>query len=323
MKRNLFEVAWEITDECNFNCIHCYNPKHRQDLESAFVYAVLDEFKALGVRQIKYGGGEPLLRKDFLDILERTIDLGFVTNFSTNGYIVNPEVVSRLKDMGLEKVQVSLDGNEKIHNYVRNNPNAYGKAIDAVKLFVGAGLKVSVATTLLKSNLNCLEDIFDACTASGVNRWRVMKYIPVNRKDLMPSPQEYHASQLKLEELEKKSKGLDVFIMKEFDAVRRPKFRDAHDAICSGGRTMLSVKANGDVSPCSYFPFYIAGNLRYESVEKIWKSGKMLEFSKEFYGHKTCKHFNLCQGGCKAATYYARKDQGCDPYCLINCKNRK
>ena len=75
--RELVEVAWEVTDGCNFNCIHCYNPKKRDDLDKDIVFRTLDELSEMRVRQIKYGGGEPLLRKDFLDILKKTTELGF------------------------------------------------------------------------------------------------------------------------------------------------------------------------------------------------------------------------------------------------------
>lgn len=318
MERKLVEVAWEITDSCNFNCIHCYNPRNRKDLEYTRVLNVLEELKIMGVDKVKYGGGEPLLRKDFLQILARTIQRGFDTTFSTNGYVVNPKVAGAIKDTGLERIQVSLDGNEQTHNFIRNNSEAYSRALNAIELFVAQGFKVSVATTLIKPNLGCLEEIFRDCETRGVNRWRVMKYIPSCRKDLAPTPLEYWQAHKKLLELRDKSDRMEVYVAREFNEICEQK--DRFDAGCFGGRSVASIRANGDVSPCSYFPNFVVGNLKLQSMQELWNSPKMVEFASEIYGDSSCPFFKNCQGGCKAATFHATGEKGCDPFCWVKPK---
>jgi radical SAM protein with 4Fe4S-binding SPASM domain len=315
MERKLVEVAFEITDKCNYNCIHCYNPRKREDLNFDKVVSILLGLKYYGVEKIKYGGGEPLLRKDFLKILGKTIELGFDTTFSTNGYLVNQDTVSQIKDTGLSRIQVSLDGNKEVHNYIRNNLLAYDKAENAIKLLVKNNFKVSVATTLIKPNLESLDSIFMDCFNLGVNRWRVMKYIPIFRKDLTPSVLEYKNSQEKLEKLREKSNGLEVFIAREFDLVCENP--DRFDFLCFGGRSVMSIRSNGEVSPCSYFPDLVVGNLKEKTIEELWNSKEMINFASEYYGNSSCKHYSLCQGGCKAASFYINQDKQCDPYCPI------
>ena len=79
----------------------------------------------------------------------------------------------------------------------------------------------------------------------------------------------------------------------------------------------MSIKANGDVSPCSYFPNLVVGNVKDGDVSELWNSEKMLEFANEFYGDKSCEYYSLCQGGCKAASFYINGKKDCDPYCWV------
>lgn len=316
MERKLVEVAWEITDRCNFNCVHCYNARNRDDLSYSQILNVLEQLKKIGVEKIKYGGGEPLVRKDFLDILAKTISMGFDVTFSTNGYLIEPKTVQKIKDSGLTRIQVSLDGNEGVHNFLRQNSSAYSGAVNAINLFAQNDFKVSVATTLVKPNLNCLEDIFDVCSNLKANRWRVMKYLPVISGDLTPTPREYFEAHKTLMDLSKRNNdSLEVYVAREFDEICEQK--DRFDSECFGGRTVASIRANGDVSPCSYFTGIVVGNLKTQSMRDLWNDSKMLEFSEEVFEEPNCSFFKNCRGGCKAASFYIRGFGGCDPYCWV------
>ncbi len=315
MERGLLEVAWEITDRCNLKCSHCYNPRKRDDLPLSLIVRVLDELQELGVRQIKFGGGEPLIRKDFYKILSATTGRKIITSFSTNGLAVTPEVVSEVKKTGIKKVQVSLDGDRATHTQLRNNPRAYDAAVNAIGLFSQAGLDVSVATTLVKPNLHCLKEVYKVCVAQKVYRWRIMKYIPTLNHALMPSIEEYRAAHDFLVKLREKSKQVDVFVAKEFDEIGLTL--DNRDAQCFGGRTMLSIKANGDVTPCSYFPYAVVGNVKQQPIRKIWGMEKMIAFANDPCGNPECAYAATCKGGCKAARVFSGSKGPCDPYCWV------
>jgi len=72
-RRNPFSVMFELTYECNFDCIHCYvrgSRKEKRELNTKEVFSVLDELKKMGIFRIGFTGGEPLLRKDIFDILD-------------------------------------------------------------------------------------------------------------------------------------------------------------------------------------------------------------------------------------------------------------
>src|SRR5262245_48231504 len=81
-------LTWELTYACNLQCIHCLSSSGRRDpreLTTAEAKRVLDELQALQVFYINIGGGEPMVRRDFFEIVEYAIDHDVGVKFSTNG----------------------------------------------------------------------------------------------------------------------------------------------------------------------------------------------------------------------------------------------
>ena len=95
-------LTWELTYACNLECIHCLSSSGRRDpreLSTEQAKAVLDELAALQVFYINIGGGEPMVRRDFFDIIEYSVSKGIGVKFSTNGAYIDSEKAKRLTDM--------------------------------------------------------------------------------------------------------------------------------------------------------------------------------------------------------------------------------
>ena len=92
-------LTWELTYACNLECVHCLSSSGRRDpreLTTAEAKAVLDELHALQVFYINIGGGEPMIRRDFFELLEYSIGLGIGVKFSTNGAFIDAPKARRL-----------------------------------------------------------------------------------------------------------------------------------------------------------------------------------------------------------------------------------
>src|SRR5712692_1649830 len=92
-------LTWEVTYACDLACVHCLSSSGRRDpgeLSTAEAEALIDEFAAMGVFYINVGGGEPLLRSDFLPLVEHAVSSGVGVKFSTNGGRITHEVAERL-----------------------------------------------------------------------------------------------------------------------------------------------------------------------------------------------------------------------------------
>ena len=112
-------LTWEITYACNLACIHCLSSSGRRDpreLSTAEAMGVIDEMAALKVFYVNIGGGEPLIRPDFFDIVDYAVDSGVGVKFSTNGTRLDKARAETLAGSDYVDIQISLDGADAATN---------------------------------------------------------------------------------------------------------------------------------------------------------------------------------------------------------------
>src|SRR5580698_4716349 len=106
-------LTWELTYACNLACVHCLSSSGRRDpkeLTPAEARGVVDEMAAMKVFYVNIGGGEPMLRPDFFDLLGYAVDQKVGVKFSTNGTRMTAEKARQLAGMDYVDVQISIDG---------------------------------------------------------------------------------------------------------------------------------------------------------------------------------------------------------------------
>jgi sulfatase maturation enzyme AslB (radical SAM superfamily) len=101
-------VVWNVTKQCNLKCLHCYaraTPGPAPDeLGHVEALALLQDLKEFGVPVVLFSGGEPLMRPDLLELVERTVSLGMRAVISTNGTLIDGDLARQLRDLGLSYV---------------------------------------------------------------------------------------------------------------------------------------------------------------------------------------------------------------------------
>ena len=106
-------VFWDVTSACNLRCVHCYGTSESPspgELTTFEALRVLDEMAACGVEAVSFSGGEPLLRKDFIELAAHAGRQGFKSvGVATNGTLIDESMARRLRETGID-VQVSIDG---------------------------------------------------------------------------------------------------------------------------------------------------------------------------------------------------------------------
>ena len=129
-------LTWELTYACNLECVHCLSSSGRRDpreLTTDEAKRVLDELHDLQVFYVNIGGGEPMIRRDFFELVEYAIGRGIGVKFSTNGFRITPERAHRLADSNYVDVQISLDGaTAEVNDDVRG-PGTYDAALRALR----------------------------------------------------------------------------------------------------------------------------------------------------------------------------------------------
>ena len=117
-------------------CVHCLSSSGRRDpreLTTDEAKAVLDELHVLQVFYINIGGGEPMIRRDFFELVEYSIGNGIGVKFSTNGAFIDADKAKRLAAMDYLDIQISLDGTDALTNDAVRGDGSYATAIRAME----------------------------------------------------------------------------------------------------------------------------------------------------------------------------------------------
>ncbi len=167
-------IAWNVTRRCNLHCAHCYTDsfdrQYEGELTTAEAKAVIDDLADFGAPVILFSGGEPLLRPDLPELVERAQAHGIRSVISTNGTLLIHGVAQELKDLGVSYVGVSIDGPQPVHDRFRGVAGAFNEAIQGIRNCREAGLRVGLRVTLTQFSYANLKDIFDIVESEDIPR---------------------------------------------------------------------------------------------------------------------------------------------------------
>ncbi len=161
-----------ITHNCNSQCITCYHwkEKSRDELTVTEFSDVLCQLKALGIADLCFSGGEPLLRDDLPDIVHKACELKFDRiHIMTNGLLLTRERLEQLIESGISSVYVSLNGSENVHDMTRGIKGAYTKTMDALRTLIELRnskfphLEINVTTIVMGLTIGEVMDVANLC----------------------------------------------------------------------------------------------------------------------------------------------------------------
>lgn len=157
-------VVWNMTRRCNLKCVHCY--AQAVDVDGADAIStekareMIDDLASYGAPVMLFSGGEPLVRKDLVELASHATSKGMRAVISTNGTLISKEKARELKSVGLSYVGISLDGLEAVHDHFRGVPGSFKKALEGIANCQAEGLKVGLRFTINKRNVAEIPGIF-------------------------------------------------------------------------------------------------------------------------------------------------------------------
>ncbi|MBK1825767.1 TIGR04053 family radical SAM/SPASM domain-containing protein [Haloferula rosea] len=182
-----FLVFWEITRACALACQHCRaEAQPRRDpreLNHDEAFKLVDQLAELAPPMLILTGGDPLMRKDVLEIGRRASDAGMRVGLSPSGTqrLVNYDF-SSIHDAGIKRISLSLDGaTAETHDRFRGVPHTFDRTIKAVHMAHDAGLSVQINTTLAASNLHEFHAFRDLMFELKPEMWSVFILVPTGR----------------------------------------------------------------------------------------------------------------------------------------------
>ncbi len=319
-------LTWELTYACNLECIHCLSSSGRRDpreLSTEQAKQVLDELAALQVFYINIGGGEPMVRRDFFEIVEYSVAKGIGVKFSTNGAYIDKDKAKRLTDMDYLDIQISLDGADAATNDVVRGVGSYDTARRAMDNLASAGFgpfKISVVVT--RQNVSQL-DSFKALADSYGAQLRITRLRPAGRG--AHTWHQLHPTNAQQRDIYNwlSAHGENVLTGDSFFHLNAlgPALPGLN--MCGAGRVVCLIDPIGDVYAC---PFVIhdefkAGNvLDAGGFTRVWRESDLfidLRQPQSAGACASCGAYDECQGGCMAAKFFTGLPlDGPDPECV-------
>ena len=326
MKAAPFILAWELTKACNLDCRHCRASarpeRDAHELSTSEGLALLDELSTLGTRMVILSGGEPLLRPDVLDFARHGTARGLRMTLATNGALVDDACAASLKDAGIVRVSISLDGaTPAVHDAFRGRQGAFELALAGIEALKRAGLPVQVNTTVAAANLSQMERFPKLVEDLGAVAWHVFFLVPTGRgHDLEAARRQEYRSMLNdfLRVYQGATLECKATCAPQFYRLLRETGIPPSTRGCLAGSGFGFVSATGDVQPCGFLQV-ACGNIRQARFGEIWRNSpflRSLRNDEELQGKcGACAHRDVC-GGCRARAYEVLGDAlGPDPIC--------
>jgi len=350
-----FLVVWNYTDACNLRCKHCYQGAGKMSKDELSLderLNIVDQLADNDVVAIAFSGGEALLRDDFWEVARYASNKGLYLSLATNGTLLTKDVVRRLRDVGVEYFEISLDSVDPVkHDAFRGVNGAWERTVAGIKNVVAQdGAYSCIANTITNENYRELDALVAFSRKLGVNRTLIFNFIPVGRgadiidMDLSPEAREHVLQQMygylsgqdeSFEILTTAPQFSRVCMMNSQNGIMSlahfgaAGFSDKVGLLaeyiggCGAGRMYCAIQPNGIVTPCVFMPIPV-GDLRSESFIDIWKNAEVMQSLRERHDLKehcgSCDYKNVC-GGCRARAYaYFNDIKAPDIGCIYNVR---
>lgn len=344
-------VRWSITGKCNFLCKHCYvsaPSKRFEELPLSVCLDFVDQFANCGIRNVNLTGGEPLVRKDFLQIIDKLIDRNIcVKSISTNGSLLTEKLLMELKSRNIRPTfAISFDG-VGYHDIFRGFSGAEKKVIDAVKLLNKHNFPVAINMVVNNDNIYCINKTIDLFSVFDIDEFKVGTVIPsgewrTQKNNKLDIVKIYDAYLDVISHFINNNSPVNLHIVGFFCCVKNsrnfmiPSAKGNGDKsaqerfLCKHSKNVVYLSAEGKIKPCiSFYGMDIKGEQRVElslmemdlcdilsESEQKKDVGKKLSYLLEVNEEcRKCKYKFMCCGGCRAkAAALTGNYYGCDRY---------
>lgn len=304
----------ELTLRCNERCLHCGSScgdvaSNEMDVKQydKFLKEVAEDFDVKKF-MLNITGGEPLLRKDFFEIMEIANALDYRWGMTSNATLITPDVAKDLARVGMKTISVSIDGIEKTHDEFRRTPNGWNKAMQGIQNLIDVGKfeHIQVTTVVTHKNIKELDELYKIFNGIDIDSWRIIEMDPMGRAlqhpELLLTPDDIKTMAEYIRNMRIKGEpvcyGCSHYLGLEYEH----EIRDWY-FLCLAGIGVASICCNGDIVSCLDIerrPEFVQGNIKTDRFKEVWfNKFKDFRVNLDERNEKcsNCEHKNNCHGG--------------------------
>ncbi|OFY94545.1 MAG: hypothetical protein A2491_10805, partial [Bacteroidetes bacterium RIFOXYC12_FULL_35_7] len=292
MDKGRLTLQWHINEVCNQHCEHCYQSEFAHpgfefeklvEIIHAYKKLVTDFNEKYNNRfykgHINITGGEPLLHPDFFRLLEflSAYKKHFTFAILSNGSLITDEVAVRLKIAAPEFIQLSIDGNEKMHDRIRSKNN-FKTVVNAIKILNKHKIKTYISFTAHSENYKCFPDVAKTGRKYNVAKVWADRFVPFNTASESLKTLNIDESNdfFRIMNYEKKKKNL--FSKTKIEMSRALMFFETGEKPyhCAAGDTLICILHDGILFPCRRLPIS-CGNIFEENLSELYFHNSFLK----------------------------------------------
>src|SRR6185369_8080086 len=298
-----FIAIWEVTQACDLACVHrrasAQPDRSPMELSTDEGKHLIDEIAALKVPVFVLTGGDPIKRPDLFELIAHARSVGVRVSLTPSATpLLTREIVVRLKDAGLARLAVSMDGAcAETHDAFRGMSGSFTRTLDAVRWANEIGLPVQINTTFSRRNVVEIDEIVALMEKLKITLWSVFFLVPTGRGQLndLLSAEEFESVFAKIYSLSSTA-TFDIktteaqhyrrFVLQQRVAERKsglgtgsvPERSD--DAIgraprgLNDGKGFVFISHKGEVFPSGFLPIS-AGNVREQNLAEIYRESPL------------------------------------------------
>ena len=316
-----FLAIWEVTQACDLACVHCrasaQPDRHPMELSTAEGKHLIEQIAALQVPVFVLTGGDPIKRPDLFELIGHARKMGVRVSLTPSATpLLTREIVFRLKEAGLARLAVSMDGaSATTHDAFRGFSGSFARTLDAVRWANEAGLPVQINTTFSRRNIGEIDAIVALMESLRITLWSVFFLVPTGRGKLIDllSGEEFEDVFARLHKLSKTA-SFDIktteaqhyrrYLLQKRASERRDgtatqapeKLPDSIGRAPGGlndGKGFVFISHTGDVFPSGFLPAS-AGNIRDQPLAQIYRESPLFQ---------SLRNPDLLQGKCGACEF--------------------
>lgn len=317
---NDYSATVDITTRCNLHCKHCRTESVNYDLTLQQIEEIAQKISNPKRRVVFISGGEPLMRNDIVEIVRIFKKYVPCVCINTNSLLLTEHMLDALIDAGLNYIQVSLDGTEETHDYMRGI-GSYQKTIQQMKLINTRPIKLHVSCCISRLNLDAMYDFADQVLRVHKIQVDILGFKRFIPKNEMAGVYNLGADGLRqlyenFEAIQSEFSGMSKIVVdfpqknvfhREMVLETMEKFGLSCSG-CSAATGGPCIRADGSVSPCSLL-YLNVGSIFAHTLEELYQTEVFTNLCNRALKGKcgTCKDRLIC-GGCRAAAMALHQD---------------
>jgi len=329
-----FVAFYEVTRACDLHCRHCRASaqprRHPNELTTSQSKALLSQFATFPKRPVLvFTGGDPMKREDLFELVEYAVAAGLTVAMTPSATpLVTPEAVRRMKESGVSRLAVSIDGaNAATHDAFRGVSGSFQRSLEILADARAAGLPLQVNTTITRRNTHQVDEMAELLAGQRIVLWSVFFLIPVGRgrsEERLSAVECEWVFERLWQQSQRQPYAIKTteaphyrrYVLQRLgDPQRQPNANSSERIMraplgVGDGRGVMFVSHTGSIYPSGFMPIW-CGQFPNDSIIDVYQNSEIFQALRNpdgFHGKcSVCDYRQVC-GGSRARAYAVKRD---------------